>query len=400
MVDLREVFEMTTKQVEPDMDSWRQQEERQHGAQRNRRLGALVVGMGLGIAVVMSAFFIAGGRTLRPDTDRQTKDDPALTELVPGQVPQGDYLVDQPPKGDYRIDLDTGEMTPLPDSIVGEGVDDRWDRSPSEYAASPDASKLVYTQVVDGGGSQAFVANLDGTGIVQVTFGLEGMYSPTWSPDGSKIAYIGDHDDRLRDLFVLDLATGGSTQLTFATHEPDPAAPDFGPWDAELPSFTPDGSSIVYTAYREGNDDRYQAEVRIVPAAGGESALLADGIYGAVLSPDGSLLASSSCAACGRSLADVGVYLTDLDGSHERVLVQGTGDTIPSFRWSPDSRWIAYWEFHRADVSIVDVSSGATWHVAEGYRPTWLDDHTLIVEMHDQCYDRATAARVRQGCGG
>ena len=59
MPDLREVFEMTVKQMgEPDVDSWREQERRQRKANRNKRIGAIVVAavlVAVGVAVVLGA---------------------------------------------------------------------------------------------------------------------------------------------------------------------------------------------------------------------------------------------------------------------------------------------------------------------------------------------------------
>jgi len=48
MPELREVFEMTTKQMgEPDLDSWHEQENRQRKASRNKKIGVLVVAAAL-----------------------------------------------------------------------------------------------------------------------------------------------------------------------------------------------------------------------------------------------------------------------------------------------------------------------------------------------------------------
>ena len=41
MAELRELFEMTTKQMEPDQDSWRKQEEPPHRPDRRPQFGAL-----------------------------------------------------------------------------------------------------------------------------------------------------------------------------------------------------------------------------------------------------------------------------------------------------------------------------------------------------------------------
>ena len=120
----------------------------------------------------------------------------------------------------------------------------------------------------------------------------------------------------------------------------------------------------------------------MVPVAGGESVLLPEGTSESPdLSPDGSRWAyawpteTSNC-----------VCVSNADGTGERVLVPGGSDAINGTRWSPDGTRIVYWEFHSNNVSVVDVATGQVTHVAEGYSPIWLDDHTLIIEM-DRCYD-------------
>ena len=142
----------------------------------------------VGIAVFVAAVWIV---TSVGSFDR------TQTPAVPGPAQTG------PAETDYLLDLDTGVMTPLPKSIGGDGS--------NEYAASPDGSRLAYIGQGDNGEQQIFVANLDGTGIEQVTHDLEAAFSPAWSPDGSKIAYIGYHDGGdlfVLDLFVLDICDG------------------------------------------------------------------------------------------------------------------------------------------------------------------------------------------------
>jgi hypothetical protein len=54
MPELREVFEMTTKQMgEPDLDTWQEQENRQRKSRRNKKLGALAVAAALVIGGVV-----------------------------------------------------------------------------------------------------------------------------------------------------------------------------------------------------------------------------------------------------------------------------------------------------------------------------------------------------------
>ena len=54
MPELREVFEMTTKQMgEPDVDSWGEQQKRQRNANLNRKLGALALTAAILVAAVV-----------------------------------------------------------------------------------------------------------------------------------------------------------------------------------------------------------------------------------------------------------------------------------------------------------------------------------------------------------
>ena len=365
---------------------------------RNQRLAAGSVGIAIFVATIWIATSLGPlDRTQMPVVPGGASTGPA--EMGP-TVTGSKQAIGPVPETDYLLDLSTGETTPLPESIVGANNDHT-----GEYAASPDGSKVAYTAPGDNGKSQIFVANLDGTGIEQVTRDLKVAFSPAWSPDGSKIAFAGHRGDTGQegdapdDLFVLDLATGTSTQLTFETwDEPDPAAPDHGPWSASEPSFSPDGASIVYNALRNDADGvEGEVEVRIVPTAGGESVRLlggsafdAEAIGNAGLSPDGSLL-SYSCYGYSA------VCIANADGTAGRVLLESF-DAPGGGGWSPDGTRFVYSTFHAQDVTIIDVATGEMSYVAEGGGPTWVDDHTLIVEYNQRCYDREAGAW--EGPGG
>jgi hypothetical protein len=67
MAEMSEVFEMTTKQMEPDQDSWNQQERRQRKTARNRKLGAFAVAAAISLSAV--ALFLGtrpGGNAITP----------------------------------------------------------------------------------------------------------------------------------------------------------------------------------------------------------------------------------------------------------------------------------------------------------------------------------------------
>ena len=321
---------------------------------RNQRIAAGVVG----IAVFVGA---AGIVTTGLPFDRTKTPGAAGT----GPAVTGSTLII--PRVDFLLDLETGVMTPLPEAIVGTEDEDLT----GHYAVSPDGSRLAYVGPGSNGEGQIFVANLDGTGVEQVTNDLRASL-PAWSPDGSTIAYIGRRGDDPSNVFLLDRATGASTQLTFEESGMNGGPHSAGP---DGLSFSPDGSSILYSV--SGRDG---GEVRIVPTAGGESVRLVggDGVDAGdgQLSPDGSLL-SYSC--------EVDICLANADGADAGVLVSGHGlDFLKHASWSPDGTRLVYMQNY-AGVFLVDVASGdVTYALGVGAYPLWLDNHTLIVET-DRC---------------
>jgi len=193
---------------------------------------------------------------------------------------------------------------------------------------------------------------------------------PDWSPDGTKIVYVVEGFSGTlfgANVFVLDLATGTTTQVT---NESSGLA---------TPHFSPDGSSIVYAS---GRGDRWG--IWIVPAAGRRSRLLVgagavtvagDGI----LSPDGSQLAFVAEDSLGQG---TDIWIADADGSGLTPVARGRGESLFAPRWSPDGTRLVYFRDDSApDVFVLDIATGETTKVAEGSSATWLDDHTLLIDV-------------------
>ena len=104
-----------------------------------------------------------------------------------------------------------------------------------------------------------YVANIDGSGLKQLTRNRHGDACPCWSPDGQTICYV-SRAGGAPSLYKIS-ASGGS---------PVPLRTTFAPGATE-PDWSPDGKWIAFTAQVRG------FTLFIVPAAGGEAIELVPG---------------------------------------------------------------------------------------------------------------------------
>jgi dipeptidyl aminopeptidase/acylaminoacyl peptidase len=381
MPDTRPLLERVMERVELRPFTLEGFHDRRDRKRRNQRIAAGVVGMAVFVAAVWIVTSVGSlDRSETPAVPGPAETGPAVsncvvtrcTETGPVQPTPTPHPGLAPETTGYLIDLNTGEVTQLPKSIAGVF-----------YAVSPDGTMVAYISVDDAGTPEVFIASLDGTDIQQVTHDQRGASTPAWSPDGGAIAYTsmsGDYasvDEDVSNIFVLDLATGETSQVTNekpTTGTNLSVGPGLG---AVFPQFSPDGASIIYAAARGDG-----LSMRIVPVKGGKSALLFDGGKNDVeaglgtFSPDGSTLAASCLGRLG------GICIAHADGTNLRVLVSGPSLVGPT--WSPDGTRIAYTDAEQPvgeyKIFVVDVATGETTFVAEGTMSEWLDDHTLIVE--------------------
>jgi TolB protein len=183
---------------------------------------------------------------------------------------------------------------------------------------SPDGSLIAFTGNDGSSRHQVFSVERSGDDLHHLTrtWG-EGdepyNEGPAFSPDGSRVAYTGDISENTRGTKVAgDICVVGSRHeappapapeptppvpvpIPTLTPSPEPTGP---PADCltqaealdENPQYSPDGSQIVFTSYRDGNAE---------------------------------------------------IYKMHADGTRERRLTY-TRRTDTSPTWSPDSRWIAF----------------------------------------------------------
>jgi dipeptidyl aminopeptidase/acylaminoacyl peptidase len=118
-----------------------------------------------------------------------------------------------------------------------------------------------------------FVVPADGSG--QPTQLLSGDFEesgPAWSPDGKRIAFGSarhpDWDiDQVRDVYVT--ASDGSGEPERITQ---------GDANCDMPSWSPDGTTIAFKFYPGIWDDPRHSQVAVVPATGGERRVLTESL--------------------------------------------------------------------------------------------------------------------------
>jgi Tol biopolymer transport system component len=298
----------------------------------------------------------------------------------PNEVAAGSHTIPDKP-GVYLFDLETREATRLPDIVT----DWPW------IIVSHNGTMIAYPGTDPDGRYVIDVADIDGTDIRSLeSTAAPGSrpVAPDFSPDGSQIVYqLLPPRGPVGDLFVVDLATGKTTQLT---HLP-PVASDL--WDMH-PIFSPDGTTVLFNRprfNRPGIVANQHWDLWSVPAARGEPRLVVRNAVDGRFSPDGRMIAyvepTDPLHPFGGDL-----WLADADGTDVRRLERGK---IVAPQWSPDGTKIsygdkgglAYGDKGRHGSFVIDVATGVTTEVlGRHYRPEWVDGQTwIVVVCRGQC---------------
>jgi Tol biopolymer transport system component len=345
MPDVREVYEMVTKQKPSDPGALDRQHTRQIRTARNRKIGGIAVA----VAVIGALALVISSTLGDTPKDRTGGAGPSVSPPAP---PYSAAVV--------SMEGDIVELVPgVPADATG-------------LQLSPDGQTIAYFQ-----GADISTIGRDGShlrhleGLAHVSDG-DAHQRLAWSPDGTKIAYV-----MADDIWVMNADGSDFRQLT------DDPGGDYQPaWSSQ--------DVIAYwhgaTSGEDGGPPN--SEIYTVPASGGTPTRLTNDDVSNIApawSPDGTQLAYWNGGE---------LWVMDADGSDPHSL--GVEGWSPA--WSPDGTSVAYlWccEDHHAsdgapllEVRVVDVETRNETHLQQWVPtdfngPSWSPEGTLLFIRYD-----------------
>ncbi|MGD0611387.1 MAG: hypothetical protein ABSB41_07690 [Anaerolineales bacterium] len=184
--------------------------------------------------------------------------------------------------------------------------------------------KIVWTCQVYGQQyhDQICIENADGSGYRQLTDDAEAEnYYPSFAPDGNSLVYASNRSGKY-EIYVLDLGTDASVQLTHGLGE------------VAAPAISPDGRWIVFA-----NNDTVFNSIWRMRRDGSDPQKIFGQEEADALDPSWSPDGTKILFAFGRG-TDKQLYTINPDGS-DLHLVSADFRTRGRSDWSPDGSWIA-----------------------------------------------------------
>jgi Tol biopolymer transport system component len=361
MPDVREIYDMVTRQAPHQPNPFDRQRARQDRVARNRKWGAIA------LTAALVASLTAYGAV------QFSRSEPTPANQPSPSVP----IKTTPPIGAQLIGLDGTVVRQIPSVPTAPTSILTGTESSEAPEISPDGQMIAFyspTGALD-------IVGIDGTGerelVSRDRFMLgDAKYAISWSPDGSQLAFT-----RRENIWIVNADGSNLHALT----QSGPATGNYHP------AWSPDGSTI---AYWHGSIDSPDggpgdAEIYTIPAAGGHPTRLTHDDVASIepaWSPDGKLIVY-------RTAPPYNLIVMRADGSDpHQVTPDGMNPSAPA--WSPDGSRIAFLNYRGPlhavsgapllEVDVLDVATGRVTTLdvrveTDNNRPSWASNEVLFV---------------------
>ena len=218
------------------------------------------------------------------------------------------------------------------------------------YASLSPDGQTIYFASRESGGFEIYSIDINGNGLQRLTKNIGTLYAPELSPNGDRIIFASTGNG----LWVMNADGSDPHAITFR--------------DDIDPTWSPDGSMIVFASNRSGQRQLYTAkasgkqvnQVTDLNNMGGRS----------TWSPDGKWLAFYRGPA-----GDHDIFIIKIDGTGLKRLTNGGDNLGPT--WSPDGEWIAFTSFRDGNNEIYKIRPNGggltrlTNSLTSDWQPRW-----------------------------
>ncbi|MBW1973895.1 MAG: PD40 domain-containing protein, partial [Deltaproteobacteria bacterium] len=225
--------------------------------------------------------------------------------------------------------------------------------------------EIVFISNKDGD-NEIYVANDDGTCVLQLTDNSANDFGPRWSPDGTQIVFASNRDGNW-EIYKMD--ADGSNQINLTNNPAN---------DGDWSDWSPSGDEIVFMTDRDGNYNIYkmnadgsnQVQLTNDPATDKDPQW----------APGDKILFTSIRTGARR------IFKMDPDGSNEQ---QVTGDDWCDYgTWNPDKQNILYFKTGSPGQGMYKINPDGTGNTllygeaGKGTLPHYSPDGTKIIMVH------------------